>query len=76
LGSGVNRQYILWEPKAEYRLADFNTKGTAVRAIDIQIFWKCRLNGQLYPLQMFNLASVAIKAMFKHRSLEGGKGHW
>jgi hypothetical protein len=76
LGSGVNRQYILWEPKAEYRLADFTTKGTAVRNIDIQIFWRCRLNGQLYPLQMFNLSSVSIKAMFKHRSLNGGKGAW
>jgi hypothetical protein len=74
LGSGVNRQYILWEPKAEYRLADFTTKGTAVRNIDIQIYWRCRLNGQLYPVQMFNLSSVSIKAMFKHRSLSGGKG--
>lgn len=75
-GSGINRQFILFEPKAEYRLADFTTKGTAVRNIDIQILWRCRLNGTLYPLQMFNLASVSIKAMFKHRSLNGGKGNW
>lgn len=76
LGSSVNRQYILWEPKAEFRLADFSTKGTAVRSIDIQIFWRCRLNGQLYPLNMFNLSSVSIKCMFQHRSLKGGKGNW
>jgi hypothetical protein len=74
LGSHINRQYYLWEPKAEFRLADFQTKGTAVKNIDIQIFWRSRLNGNLYPLQMFNLSSVSIKAMFKHRSLGGGKG--
>jgi len=76
LGASVNRQYILFEPKAEFQLSDFATKGTSIRAIDIQIFWRCRLNGQLYPLTMFNLSSVSIKAMFKHRSLNGGKGNW
>lgn len=76
LGAGKWRQSLLWEPKAEYRLSDFAIKGTAIKTIDIQIFWRCRLNGVLYPLQMFNLASISIKAMFKHRSLSGGKGNW
>lgn len=76
LGAGVNRQYILWEPKAEFRLSDFAAKGAAIKQIDIRIFWRCRLNGALYPLNMYNLSSVSIKAMFKHRSLGGGKGNW
>jgi hypothetical protein len=76
LGSGQWRQSLVYEPKSEFRLSDFTTKGTAIKNVDIQIFWRCRLNGVLYPLQMFNLASVSIKAMFKHRSLGGGKGSW
>lgn len=75
-GAGMYRQSVVYEPKAEFRLADFTTKGTAVRTIDIQIFWRCRLNGNLYPLQMYNLSSVSIKCMFKHKSLSGGKGAW
>lgn len=69
LGAGNWKQSFVYEPKAEFRLSDFNTKQTPINQIDIAFFWKCRLNGILYPLQMFNLSSMSIKCMFKKRNL-------
>jgi len=31
------------------------------------VWWKNRLDGKLYPVQMFNLSSVSIKIMFRKR---------
>jgi hypothetical protein len=70
LGAGQWKQSFVYEPKAEFRLSDFNTKMTPINQIDISFFWKCRLNGVLYPLQMFNLSSMSIKCMFKKRGLD------
>jgi hypothetical protein len=61
--------FISYTPQAEYRLASFQKSKTAINNIDIQVFWKNRLDGQLYPLEMFNLSSVSIKCMFRKRSV-------
>jgi hypothetical protein len=61
------RRFIYYAPAAEYRLSDFSSSKQDVRNIDIQVFWKNRLDNQLYPVTMFNLSSVSIKVMFKHK---------
>jgi hypothetical protein len=61
------RRFIYYAPSAEYRLSDFSSSKQDVRNIDIQVFWKNRLDNQLYPINMFNLSSVSIKVMFKHK---------
>jgi hypothetical protein len=33
------------------------------------VFWKCRLDNTLYPVTMFNLSSVSIKMLFRHKSV-------
>jgi len=61
------RKFIYYAPSAEYRLSDFSSSKQDIRNIDIQVFWKSRLDNQLYPINMFNLSSVSIKIMFKHK---------
>ena len=61
------RQFIQYIPSAEYRMASFQRSKFEVYNIDIQIFWKNRLDGNLYPLTMFNGSSVSIKSMFRRK---------
>jgi hypothetical protein len=61
------RRFIYYAPSAEYRLSDFSSSKQDIRNIDIQVFWKNRLDNQLYPINMFNLSNVSIKVMFKHK---------
>lgn len=61
------RKFIYYAPVAEYRLSDFSSSKQDIRNIDIQVFWKNRLDNELYPINMFNLSSVSIKIMFKHK---------
>ena len=61
------RKFIYYAPSAEYRLSDFSPSKQEIRNIDIQVFWKNRLDNQLYPITMFNLSTVSIKVMFKHK---------
>jgi hypothetical protein len=61
------RGFINYTPTAEYRITSFQRGRNEVRQIDIQVWWKNRLDGQLYPLQMYNLSSVGIKIMFRKK---------
>jgi hypothetical protein len=36
--------------------------------IDIQVFWKNRLDNKLYPIRMFNYSSVSMKMMFRRKN--------
>ena len=73
-GAGAYRSYIYYAPQAEYRLSDFGASKQPLRNIDVQVFWKCRLNSELYPIQMFNLSTVSFKMMFKKKGVAVGKG--
>lgn len=61
------RGFIEYVPSAEYRLAGMTNSPTEVRDLDIQVFWKNRLDGNLYPISMFNLSSISIKILFRRR---------
>jgi len=71
-GADLYRQFIYYAPTAEYRMSSMSPSKQELRNIDIQVYWKNRLNSQLYPLNMFNLSSVSIKVMFRLKGL-GGK---
>jgi hypothetical protein len=62
------RGFVQYVPSAEYRLTAFQRSKTQIANIDVQIFWKNRLNGQLYPVQMPNGSSVSLKMMFRRIS--------
>jgi len=59
------RDFTLYEPSAEYRMISMNASHEEIRNIDIQVFWRYRLTGELVPLSMFNCSDVSIKMMFR-----------
>jgi len=61
------RGFLSYTPTGEYRLSSFTGSRTELRNIDIQVFFKNRINNQLYPITMFNLTSVSIKMMFRKK---------
>ena len=63
------REFIEYAPSAEYRLASFQRSKQAVNNIDIQVFWRNRLDGSLNPVQMYNCSSVSVKVMFRRRGI-------
>lgn len=63
------REFFQYAPTAEYRLANFVRSSAPLQQIQVSVFWKNRLNGQLYPLQMFNASSVSIKMLFRRRGV-------
>jgi hypothetical protein len=64
-GSDAYRKMIYYAPQAEYRMASMTPSRQPINSIDIAVYWKNRLDGNLYPLTMFNLSSVSIKIMFR-----------
>lgn len=74
-GAHDYRQFLYYAPTAEYRLTDFGTSHQDIRNIDIQVYWKNRLDNNLYPIYMFNQSTVSIKVMFRHKEAGSvGKG--
>ena len=63
------REFFQYSPTAEYRLANFVRSSAPLQQIQVSVFWKNRLNGQLYPLQMYNSSSVSIKMLFRRRGV-------
>ena len=62
------RKMIYYSPAAEYRMSDFQNSKEDIRNIDIQVWWKSRLDNNLYPVSMFNLTSVSFKLMFRKKN--------
>jgi hypothetical protein len=63
------REFIQYAPDAEYRFSSFQKSKTPINQIDIQVFYKNRLDGRLYPLTMYNLSTVSIKILFRRRGI-------
>jgi hypothetical protein len=75
-GSASWKSFIYYVPSAEYRLSDFLASHQPLQGVDVQVFWKNRLNNQLYPIAMTNLSSVSFKMMFKKKSLPTKTEEW
>ena len=69
--AGDYRQFISYTPSAEYRLTSLGTSQVDVREMNISVFWKHRLTGELVPLTLFNQSSVSLKILFRKRN--GGR---
>jgi len=63
------RSYTQYTPTAEYRIASFLRGRASINQIDIQVWWRNRLDGKLYPLQMFDQSSCSMKVMFRRRGI-------
>ena len=59
------RDFVLYEPSAEYKMSSLTASHEEIRNIDIQVFWRYRLTGELIPLTLFNCSDVTVKMMFR-----------
>jgi len=75
-GAASWKSFIYYVPSAEYRLSDFLASHQPLQGVDVQVFWKNRLNNQLYPISMTNLSSVSFKMMFKKKTLPSKTEEW
>jgi hypothetical protein len=73
-GAAAYRQFISYVPTSEYRLSDFGPSKVAIQNVDVFVFWKNRLDGQLYPITMYNLSSVSMKILFRLKDIHRPKG--
>lgn len=62
------REFIEYAPTAEYRMSAFTRSKQSLSNIDVQVFWKNRLDNSLYPVRMTNYSSVSIKIMFRKKT--------
>jgi hypothetical protein len=59
------RNFTQYEPSAEYRMISMTASHEEIRNIDIQVFWKYRLTGELIPLTAANCSDINIKMLFR-----------
>ena len=60
---------IFYEPNGEFKMASMlGGSNGYITNIDIQVFWKNRLDNKLYPIRMFNYSSVSMKMMFRRKN--------
>jgi hypothetical protein len=71
-GSEAGISQILYEPTAEYRLSCMTAK-QPIAAVDITMWWRYRLTGQLIPLYMPSLATVSMKILFRRKDWAAAK---
>lgn len=68
-GASSYREFISYVPSAEYRLSSFMNNEQPLKQVDIQIYWKSRLDLKLYPIALPAFSSSSIKIMFKKKHL-------
>jgi len=60
------KQMITYSPSSEYRMSSFIGTGS-LNSIDVQVYWRCKYNQELYPITMPNGSSCTIKIMFRKK---------
>jgi hypothetical protein len=58
-------QYL---PSAEFRYKSLTGSNTPINNIDINLYWRNRLNNQLYQLFMPNNSNISIKLLFRRKN--------
>jgi len=60
--------FIYYEPQGEFKMASMiGGSNGKLTDIDIQVYYKNRLDNKLYPIRMFNYSSVSMKMLFRKR---------
>lgn len=62
-------EFVSYIPSAEYRISALSNSPQEVRNVDINVFWKSRLTGELLPVELFNLSNISVKIMFRKRDI-------
>tara|TARA_R110000868_G_scaffold122098_3_gene323680 strand:+ start:730 stop:1911 length:1182 start_codon:yes stop_codon:yes gene_type:complete len=59
---------ILYQPSAEFRMTSLTGSNTSISNIDIIVYWRNRLDNQLYQLYMPNFSNISIKLLFRRKN--------
>jgi len=60
-------QSIAYTPTAEYHVISLSAGGS-IQQIDVNLFWRYRVTGQLVPVSLPNNASINMKILFRQKS--------
>ena len=63
------RQDFVYEPSAEYRMISLTAQTSPVSSVDLQVWWRNRLDDALYPLRLTNGSSFSVKLMFRRKQM-------
>jgi hypothetical protein len=63
------RQQILYQATGEYRMVSLTSTNSPIQNIDIQVWWRNRLDNQLYPLRLVSGSSITIKLLFRRKQM-------
>ena len=63
------RGFIEYVPSAEYRIVSLSSSRQEIKNIDVQVYWKNRLDGALIPVQMPPSSTISIKMMFRKKNM-------
>ena len=74
-GAAAWKSFTYYAPTGEYRMSDLTSSKTDIQSIDVQVYWKNRLDGNLYPVSMYNLSNVSFKMMFRRKDVGHTKGN-
>lgn len=61
------RGFVNYVPSGEYRMIATTGQGSAISNIELQIFWRNRLDGRLYPIRLSNYSNINIKMLFRRK---------
>jgi len=59
------RSFQLYGDEVEYKMMSLTASHEEIRNIDIQVWWRFRLTGELFPLTMIPGGDCTIKIMFR-----------
>ena len=59
---------ILYQPSAEFKMTSLTGSNTSISNIDIIVYWRNRLDNQLYQLYMPNFSNISIKLLFRRKN--------
>lgn len=68
-GADAVRGFVEFLPTAEYKMIALSNSNQPLQNIDFQVWWRNRLDNNLYPLRLYNGTSVSIKVMFRRKQL-------
>jgi hypothetical protein len=68
-GSEDWRKDIIWKPSAEFQMVSFTNVSSPLNVIDLAIWWRNRLDNNLYPLRLVNGSSVSVKLLFRRKQM-------
>jgi hypothetical protein len=63
------RQDIIWKPSAEFQMVSLTNTSSPISVIDLAVWWRNRLDNNLYPLRLVNGSSVSVKLMFRRKQM-------